>query len=44
MPIDILTFDFMPINQEKVNVNEAPEDGCYIYGLYLDGCKFNDET
>ena len=26
-----------------INVNEAPENGCYIYGLYLDGCKWNDE-
>ena len=42
LPIDVLTFDFLPIDQEKVNVQDAPEDGCYMYGLYLDGCKFNN--
>ena len=41
-PIDILgfAFDFLEFTEiEKVNMH--PEDGCYIYGLYVEGCKFD---
>jgi len=30
--------------QDKFNINISPDDGCYIYGLFLDGCKFNEQT
>lgn len=26
------------------DVTEKPEDGALIYGLYLEGCKWNYET
>lgn len=25
-------------------VKEKPESGCYIYGMYLEGCKWDHET
>lgn len=44
--IDTLAFDFVMIRRPKdpyYDVNEAPENGCYIYGLFLDGCRWDDE-
>ena len=26
------------------DINVPPADGCYVYGLFLDGCKWDDET
>jgi dynein heavy chain, axonemal len=45
LPIDTLTFDFMVINanESEYNVSVEPEDGCYTYGLYLEGCRWNSE-
>jgi len=43
IPIDTLTFDFavMDLKDPSVDLNKAPTDGCYTWGLFLDGCKWN---
>ena len=25
-------------------MKEKPEDGCIIYGMYLEGCKYDNKT
>lgn len=39
-------FDFNTIDEEnkEVDVTQQPEDGIYIYGLYLDGARWNNEV
>lgn len=41
-PIDKVTFSFevLKLNTE---IREAPENGCYIKGLYLEGAGWNDK-
>lgn len=33
----------IPKDSGDIDINRAPDNGCYIYGLYLDGCKWNWE-
>jgi dynein heavy chain len=41
-PIDKLsfTFDFNDSSDIK-DINSSPEDGCYVYGLFIEGCRFD---
>jgi dynein heavy chain len=41
-----LIFDFKIVseNDTSVNLNKAPEDGNYIYGLFLDGARWDNDT
>ncbi|XP_073391166.1 uncharacterized protein [Physcomitrium patens] len=42
IPIDTLSFSFSVLQTENENeLQEAPENGIYIYGLYLDGARWN---
>jgi dynein heavy chain len=43
LPIDTLTFDFRVLAVEAESL-EKPEDGCYIYGLYLEGARWDPEA
>lgn len=43
--IDKLDFAFTILEQEKQDeIEEAPEQGVYIYGLYLDGARWDREN
>ena len=45
IPIDTLNFEFRVLDFYRPSeVEHAPPDGLYIYGLYLDGARWNDET
>lgn len=40
--IDKLYFDFLVVdNMKYTDITEKPEDGCYIYGLYLEGARWD---
>lgn len=43
--IDKLSFEFVIKDDTKwTDVTEKPKDGCLIYGLYLEGCKWSFES
>ena len=48
--IDILGFSYKFFNFSdpdqvlfiiKIKINAGPENGAYIYGLYIEGCRFD---
>lgn len=43
LPIDTLqyTFNVIPPSITEEKVKKAPEDGCYIYGLFFDGARWD---
>ncbi|KAI9097032.1 dynein heavy chain and region D6 of dynein motor-domain-containing protein [Phlyctochytrium arcticum] len=43
IPIDELGLDFEMRLQQPHEVQEAPENGLYVYGLYLEGARWNKE-
>ena len=43
--IDLLTFEFKILDdQTPETIKEKPEDGCLVYGMFLEGAKWNYET
>lgn len=43
--IDTISFGFKILKQTGVEaVSQAPEDGCYITGLHLEGCRWDSEA
>ena len=46
IPIDKLQFSFTVLEAETIDeIEEAPEDGVYVHGFYLDGARYNrDES
>jgi dynein heavy chain len=39
--IDTLSFDFQVINRSPESIKVKPKDGCYIYGLFLEGARWD---
>ena len=43
--IDLLAFEFhIQDAEDAADVEEAPEDGVLIYGLFMDGARYNREV
>lgn len=43
--IDKLSFEFnVEDNRKFTDVTEKPDGGCLVYGMYLEGCKWDDRT
>lgn len=42
IPIDQLTFDFEVMTAEK-DIPEKPSDGAYVWGLFIEGCRWDRE-
>lgn len=41
MPIDLLKFNFAVIEKSIEEIENVPEKGCYVHGLYLDGARWD---
>jgi len=41
--IDTLTFKFDILHKSEDEIEEGPDDGVYVYGLYLEGAKFDHD-
>ncbi|OQR83181.1 sporangia induced dynein heavy chain [Achlya hypogyna] len=44
LPIDTLSFQYVMLSQELADVTARPDEGCYIYGLFLEGARWNKEA
>jgi dynein heavy chain len=43
--IDLLSFEFKILDLlNPLNVRERPADGCYVYGMYLEGARWDYKT
>uniref|UniRef100_A0A7S2SR52 AAA+ ATPase domain-containing protein n=1 Tax=Mucochytrium quahogii TaxID=96639 RepID=A0A7S2SR52_9STRA len=42
--VDELNFRNTVVNKEPGEITEAPEDGVYVYGMWIEGARFNRET
>jgi len=41
LPIDLIAFGFQIISTPQEEIDQAPEDGCYVYGLFMEGARFD---
>ena len=44
LPIDTITYGYGMYDDPVDSVTEAPSDGAYIYGLYLEGARWDMQT
>jgi dynein heavy chain, axonemal len=45
IPIDQITFDYEVIsNPEKFDTTKKASDGCYVNGLFIEGCRWDSEN
>ncbi|XP_066453022.1 dynein axonemal heavy chain 1 isoform X2 [Eleutherodactylus coqui] len=42
--IDTISFDFKVLGETVTDLRERPSEGCYIYGLYLEGACWDKTT
>ncbi len=40
-PIDTVSFSFVMKDELAEDIKQKPEDGCYIYGLFLEGARWD---
>ena len=41
--IDRIDFDFEVVNEDRIDTAKPPEDGAYIWGLFLEGCRWDGQ-
>lgn len=42
IPVDVLSYEFVVQDFDDPNeVQERPEEGCLIYGIFMDGCRWD---
>jgi len=39
-----MDYKIIPRDCKETDLTKGPSDGCYVYGLFIDGAKWNDET
>lgn len=43
--IDKLTFEYKYVDEKQLDdIKQRPEAGCYIYGLYIEGARWDGQT
>ena len=42
--IDKLNFSFKVLEEDHTEIDKGPESGVYVYGLYLDGAKWDEAS
>ncbi|KAM8930485.1 dynein axonemal heavy chain 1 isoform 1-T1 [Pelodytes ibericus] len=42
--IDTISFEFKVLNESVAELQQRPPEGCYIYGLYLEGARWDKPT
>lgn len=42
--VDELTFNNSIVNKDLEDIDEAPDDGVLVYGMWMEGARFNRET
>lgn len=41
MAIDELNFSFVVLDADEKDITKEPKDGVYIYGLFMDGARWD---
>jgi len=44
VPIDHVGFEFDVLNKDPGEIAEKADDGCYVYGLFLEGARWDRQT
>jgi dynein heavy chain len=44
IPIDTLSFQYLMLSYDVKEIKTKPENGCYTYGLFIEGARWNKET